>query len=61
MDFETMGNHCLFVFIGESSFQGFVGAGFRSSTVCLEVTRLLHVHLANHKEDVETRSLTFNF
>ena len=32
--FKTMGNHCLWVFTGESSFQGFLsGAGFRPSTV----------------------------
>ena len=32
--FETMGNHCPFLFPGESSFQGFLGgAGFRPSTV----------------------------
>ena len=31
---ETMGHHCLLVFSGESSFQGFLdGAGFRPSTV----------------------------
>ena len=31
---ETMGNHCLSVFAGESSSQGFLGgAGFRPSTV----------------------------
>ena len=31
---ETMGNHCLLVFTGDSSFQGFLdGAGFRPSTV----------------------------
>ena len=32
--FFSMGNHCLLVFAGESSFQGFLGgAGFRPSTV----------------------------
>ena len=32
--FETMGNHCVLVFTGESSFQGFLsGAGFCLSTV----------------------------
>ena len=32
--FETMRNHCLLVFTGESSFPGFLGgAAFRSSTV----------------------------
>ena len=30
--FETMGNHCLLVYTGESSFQGFLG-GARPSTV----------------------------
>ena len=31
--FQTMGNHCLLVFTGESPFQGFLGgAGFRPST-----------------------------
>ena len=30
---ETMGNHCLLLFAEESSFQGFLGAGFRPSTV----------------------------
>ena len=34
--FETMGNHNLLAFTGESSFQGFLGgAGFCASTVCL--------------------------
>ena len=33
---KTMGNQCLLVFTGESSFYGFSGdAGFRPSTVCL--------------------------
>ena len=31
--FETMGNHCLLVFAGESSFPKFGGARFRPSTV----------------------------
>ena len=33
--FETMGNHCLLAFAGESPIRGFLGgAGFRPSTVC---------------------------
>ena len=39
---ETMGNHCLLVFTGESSFHGFLDdAGFRLSTVSLFMARLL--------------------
>ena len=34
--FESMRNHCLLVFTGKSTFQGFLGGvGFRLSTVCV--------------------------
>ena len=36
--FETMGIHCLLIFTGESSLQGFLGgAGFLSCAVCREI------------------------
>ena len=51
---KTMGSHCLLVFTGESSFQGFLGgAGFRPSTVFLVET------LGSHcKFLLSSRSLT---
>ena len=46
---EAMGNHCLLVFTGESSCQGFLGgAGFRPSTVA----RLCHFNSWFFLEDV---------
>ena len=45
--FQSMGNHCLLVFAGESSFQGFFGGvGFRPSAVSwLLLGNILHVCL----------------
>ena len=40
--FETMRSHCLLLFIGGSSFQGFLGgAGFRPSTVGFHTVQLV--------------------
>ena len=55
---ETMGNHCLLVFTGESSFQGFLGgAGFRPSTVCDRIDRNLESWAFTEWKQVENCTL----